>query len=177
MAAPLIRTITSPVTFTQRAVEIVAVPFDEPTRITADLTEAFPRTVRLELLRDPVPALLHHDDRQPFGHVEIVGPSSDGLRAVLHAARTRAGDEALELAAAGVLFPSIGFSSITDREDRGVVWRDAITLWEISLVTFQAYPGATVLDVRSQTASPRQPKPGMAVLAQILRDAQRREVR
>jgi phage head maturation protease len=54
----------------------------------------------------------------------------------------------LELAAAGVLYPSIGFSALEDREVRGVVWRHAITLWEISLVTFQAYLGADVLSVR-----------------------------
>jgi HK97 family phage prohead protease len=166
----MLRTLAAPVTFTARAVEIIAVPFDEPTRIDHTLTEAFPTTVRVEPLRDTIPALLHHDERQPFGHVELTGRDERGLHAVLHAARTRAGDEALELAAAGVLFPSIGFSSLAEREVRGVVWRDAITLWEISLVTFQAYPGATVLDVRDTTPNPRQSKPGLAVLARIRRE-------
>jgi HK97 family phage prohead protease len=175
MGAPMTRTVSAPVTFTKRAVEIIAVPFDEPTRITPDLVEAFPSSVRVEPLRDQIPALLYHDDRQPFGHVQLLGRDARGLRAVLHAARTRAGDEALELANAGVLYPSIGFSTLEDREVRGVVWRDAITLWEISLVTFQAYPGADVLSVR-ETQHPRRSKPGLAVLAQILRDAQRREV-
>jgi HK97 family phage prohead protease len=170
MGAPLVRTVAAPVKFTKRAVEIVAVPFDEPTRITPDLVEAFPRTVRVEPLRTQVPALLHHDERQPFGHVELAGRDDRGLLAVLHAARTRAGDEALELAAAGVLYPSIGFSSIEEREVRGVVWRHAITLWEISLVTFQAYPGADVLSVRDTTPNPRRPKPGLAELARIRRE-------
>jgi HK97 family phage prohead protease len=174
MGAPMTRTVSAPVTFTKRAVEIIAVPFDEPTRITSDLTEAFPRSVRVEPLREPIPALLHHDDRQPFGHVELLGPDARGLRAVLHAARTRAGDEALELANAGVLYPSIGFSTLEDREVRGVVWRDAITLWEISLVAFQAYPGADVVSVRDNQY-PRRVKPHLAVVSQILRDAQRGE--
>jgi hypothetical protein len=88
MGSPLVRTVAAPVTFTKRAVEIVAVPFDEPTRITGDLVEAFPRTVRVEPLRDRIPALLHHDERQPFGHVELAGRDARGLLAVLHAAPT-----------------------------------------------------------------------------------------
>jgi HK97 family phage prohead protease len=175
MGAPLIRTAAAPVTFTKRAVEIVAVPFDEPTRISPDLVEAFPRTVRVEPLRAQIPALLHHDDRQPFGHVELAGPDSRGLLAVLHAARTRAGDEALELAAAGVLYPSIGFSAIEDREVRGVVWRHAITLWEISLVTFQAYPGADVLSVRDATHVPPTPNLHAALAMENIRKHTRKE--
>jgi HK97 family phage prohead protease len=126
------------------------------------------------LLRDPVPALLHHDDGAPFGHVKVTGRDSRGLLAELHAARTRAGDEALELAAAGVLYPSIGFTDTRSRTDRaGVVWREAITLWEISLVTFQAYPAADVLTVRSNSIQPRN-KPRLAEATTILRDARRK---
>lgn len=162
----MVRTVDAPAVFTDRVVEVVAVPFDKPTRIDGSLVEAFPSDVRVEMLRDPVPALLHHDDKRPFGHVTITGRDTRGLLAELHAAHTPAGDEALELAAAGVLYPSIGFSPGADREVRGVVWRQSITLWEVSLVTFQAYKNADVLAVRA--ASPRY-KPHLADLAAWMR--------
>lgn len=151
MSSPLTRTLSAPARFTDRAVDIVAVPFDQVIQVDRDIREAFPVDVRIEQLRDPLPALLHHDDRQPFGHVELKGRTRAGLMATLHAAPTRAGDEALELAAAGVLYPSIGFSSEQDEIRSGVTWRRAILLWEISLVVFQAYPGAGVTNVRAGT--------------------------
>lgn len=175
----LTRTIaTAPVTFTERLVTLLAVPFGQA--ITVDdgagpYREAFPPTVEVEQLRDRLPALLHHDSRRPFGHVESVSRTTAGLVASIRAARTSDGDEALELAAAGVLYPSIGFSSTRQRSEAGVTWRDAIVLHEISLVTFQAYPDATVTAVRDTTPNPRLPKPGLAVVSQILRDAQRGE--
>lgn len=171
MRAPLTRTLTTAAVFTDRAVDIVAVPFDQVIRIGTDEREAFAPDVRVELLRDPIPALLHHDERQPFGHVTIAGRTAAGIHATMHAAHTKAGDEALELAAAGVLFPSIGFSSIDDDIRDGVIWRRAVTLWEVSLVTFPAYAGgATVTQVRdADQPDPRQ-KPWLAWLDGLQRD-------
>lgn len=169
----LIRTTAVPVAISKRQIDVLAVPFNQQQRISKDLVEAFPDHVIVDPLRDPVPALLHHRDDEPFGHVELHGQAPDGLRATLHAARTDAGDTALELAASGVLYPSIGFTSIKDRKERGVVWRDHIVLWEISLVTFPAYAGAAVEQVRAQQkTSPG--KPGLELLAQLQREALRR---
>lgn len=149
----LFRTATETVRFKQRQVDIVAVPFGEVVETddgSGRYREAFDPNMILELLRDPVPALLHHDPMQPFGHVQIRGPSRAGVHGTMHAARTVLGDETLELADAGVLHPSIGFTS-TAHEMRGRVrWRTAIVLHEISLVTFPAYPGAVVTAVRTQ---------------------------
>jgi uncharacterized protein len=143
---------TSVVRFKQRQVDVVAVPFGQV--ITADdgqgeYREAFDPSLSVELLRDPVPALLHHDPMQPFGHVDVRGKNSDGVVATLHAARTATGDEALELAAALILYPSIGFSGARHVTRDRVRWRTSIVLHEISLVTFQAYAGATVTGVRA----------------------------
>lgn len=152
----LIRTAATEVAFKQRQVDVVAVPFSQI--ITADdgegpYREAFDSDVAVELLRDPVPALLHHNPLSPFGRVELRGRTSVGLVATMHAAKTPLGDEALELASASVLYPSVGFSGMTHRMRGGVMWRTGITLHEVSLVTFQAYPGATVTGVRSATAA------------------------
>jgi len=150
----LFRTAAVEVAFKQRQVDIVAVPFSQI--ITADdgqgpFQEAFDPALAVELLRDPVPALLHHDPMQPFGHVQIRGTASEGVIGTMHAAKTPTGDEALELAAARVLYPSIGFSGVAHTMRGKVRWRTAIVLHEVSLVTFQAYPGATVTGVRSTT--------------------------
>ena len=150
----LFRTADTGVAFKQRQVDIVAVPFSQI--ITADdgqgpYQEAFDPALAVELLRDPVPALLHHDPMQPFGHVQIRGAASEGVIGTMHAAKTPTGDEALELAAARVLYPSIGFSGVAHTMRGKIRWRTAIVLHEVSLVTFQAYPGATVTGVRSTT--------------------------
>jgi HK97 family phage prohead protease len=175
----LTRTLTTgPITFTERLVTILAVPFGQAVTVddgAGPYREAFSPMVDVEQLRDRLPALLHHDPRRPFGHVESITRTPAGLHASIRAARTADGDEALELAAAGVLFPSIGFTSTRDRAAAGVTWRDAIVLHEISLVTFQAYPGAAVTAVRDTDPRPRQPKPGLAVLDAILRDARGRK--
>lgn len=154
----LYRTAAVEVAFKQRQVDIVAVPFSQI--ITADdgdgpYREAFDPQLEVELLRDPVPALLHHDVTQPFGHVQIRGTAAEGVIGTMHAAKTPIGDEALELAAARVLYPSIGFSGTAHQSRAGVRWRTGIVLHEVSLVTFQAYPGATVTGVRSAADYPK----------------------
>lgn len=147
----------APVRFSQRTVDVLAVPFSEV--ITVDdgggpYREAFDPEVEVELLRAPIPALLHHDTRQPWGVVVDTRRSGEGLRAVMRASRTALGDEVLEMAADGVLYPSIGFTGIRQQRTAGVTWRQAIVWHELSLVTFQAYPSAGVESVR-QTTGPR----------------------
>lgn len=142
----------APARFTDREVDLVAVPFSEV--ITVDdgagpYREAFDPDVKVELLRSPIPALLHHDPRQPFGVVTGTTRTRGGLRATLRASRTALGDEVLEMAADGVLYPSVGFTGVAQRTASGVVWRTAVLLHEITLTTFQAYPSAAVDAVRS----------------------------
>ena len=144
-------TATAETRFAVRRIDVLAVPFGRVSTVddgAGPYREIYPRSVSVELLRDRLPALLHHDPRRPFGHVETLRRSADGLVAVLAAAETAAGDEALHLADAGVLYPSIGFSSLRSSRRAGVVRREALLLHELSLVTFPGLDGADVLNVR-----------------------------
>ena len=170
------RTVTTQATFTERRVDILAVPFNQP--VTVDdgagrYREAFRPTTRVQLLRDPIPALLHHDPRRPFGVVEQLRRDTTGLHATLRASHGPTGDEALAHAADGVLYPSIGFSEIESVDRDGITWRTAIVLHEISLVTFQAYTGADVTSVRHQTAA--RPTPNRQLARLVLAGVQKGE--
>jgi HK97 family phage prohead protease len=174
----LLRTAGTAVRFKDRTVELVAVPWDSPTVVDdgdGPYREAFARTTRVDKLRDRIPALLHHDPRRPFGVVTNLTHGRVGLEARIVASRTADGDEALELAAEGILYPSIGFSSVEHSERAGVRIRRAILLHEISLTTFQAYAGASVTSVRDATPAPPTPNLHAALALENIRKYTRKE--
>lgn len=100
---------------------------------------------------------LDHDPAQPVGKAVAFNPDHlDGLWARLKIAKTRAGDETLELAQEEILDISAGFAV----REGGETWPSQnlrllhkLHLDHIAMVSNPAYPDARVLSVRDDEAS------------------------
>lgn len=161
-ADALVRASSSP---EERIVEGIAVPFgvvatvqDSPNgpryRETIDrsaLEGVDASTVLIDYLTEPPAGYNTHDGSRLVGR-GVAGEVSDaGWRIAGRIARTSSGDEALELARAGVLTDmSVNFTprSEVTRAD-GVVVRTGIDVHRVTLVPRGAYPGAQVTAVRA----------------------------
>lgn len=142
-----------------RVVELIAAPYEQDVPVLRRgewITESIARGAfdGVELRANRVKVNRDHDVTRTIGRAVSLHPNRDeGLVAQLRISRTPEGDEALELAADGVLDASIGFAPMIGGEQ----WsehrtRRTITrafLGHIALVPDPAYEGATVLDVRS----------------------------
>ena len=141
----------------RRTISGLVVPWDTPARVNgAD----FPiRFVRGSILVDSGARLLgYHDRARPLGAPAHTGACNhpdkcaawqdrpgDGLRATFKVARTRAGDEALSMAADGILDGlSIGAELIEVEEAGAEILVSAALAREVSLVTLPAWATARV---------------------------------
>ncbi len=97
----------------------------------------------------PAPKLIRdHDHSQPIGIVTERVPTDEGMMFSARISATAAGDEALVLAADGVLDAvSVGVEVLEHTYDRGVLVVSSGRWMELSLVPWGAFPGARVLDV------------------------------
>jgi len=96
----------------------------------------------------------HETRRLPIGKAVDLTERSDGVHGAFLVARTREGDDALELVDSGIVDGfSVGFAPIRERREAGVTVRTEASLREVSLVHSPAYSGALVAGVRS--ANPR----------------------
>lgn len=139
----------------ERAVEkreIVAriVPYDTPILVRGkpesfargSLADINPADVRLHVMHD------YNQKALPVGKMISLEERDDGAYAVFKVAQTTKGDEVLQLVAEGILSDvSVGFVPEV-RTSEGVI-RKVKAMPEVSLVPKGAYPGATVLAVRS----------------------------
>jgi len=173
------------VRFAERVIELVAVPYDEPTKVLyhgrmIDETVTAGAFEGVQMRAREFKVNRAHDLERPIGWVRRFKPRDDrGLVAEIGPIRnTRDGDDALELAADGLLGASIGFAVLApgdeswsvDRRSRRInkAWLD-----HIALTGCPAYTGAKVLDVRNvdedgPTPSPL-PTPNLdRVLAELL---------
>lgn len=112
---------------------------------------AFARSIRER--GHKVRLFVQHETRKlPIGRATELDEHPDGLHASFAVARTRDGDEALELVQSGVVDGfSVGFAPIRDQKRDGVVTRLEAALREVSLVHSPAYEGAGVAGVRGST--------------------------
>jgi HK97 family phage prohead protease len=127
-----------------RTLSGLVVPWDVPARVNGS---DFPvRFARGSIVVDAGARLLaHHDRTRPLGAPQSWADSPQGLRATFRVARTRAGDEALTMAADGILDGlSIGAELLEASEDRGAVVIAAALALEVSLVTLPAWAAARV---------------------------------
>lgn len=95
--------------------------------------------------------LVQHDrrGRLPIGKAQRLEERSDGLYGEFRVANTRDGDDALTLAAEGLVDFSAGFRGISQRrESDGTLVRTEAALSEASLVGMPAYSRAVVAGVR-----------------------------
>jgi phage head maturation protease len=160
------------VDFADRIITVCAVPFESPTRVEFRgemWTEVFSRAafhgLETHNRNIPVSAKLtfpafDHVDSHLVGRVVSADPArSDGLGLDLRISNTPAGDETLELANDGALFPSVGFAAggAGHRLDRRTMTRrvNRAFLDHVAMVPVPAYTGARVESMRSAEASQR----------------------
>lgn len=124
------------------------VPFGE--RITIrGRPESFQKGAFSHLDPKATRLLSFHDQRTPIGRMLDLEEKDDGAYATFKVAKTRAGDEMLELLSSEVLDTfSIGF--IPGQQSKDGVHKRVSQLPEVSLVTFGAYESAKVLAVREK---------------------------
>jgi Escherichia/Staphylococcus phage prohead protease len=141
-----------------RTVVGIAMPFDQPTEIREDgrtFTELFRRGAFTKTIRERGPQAVktfakHQRASLPIGRASVLREDPTGLYAELRVSKTVAGDEVLSLIDDGALDGlSIGFAPIKDRQVRGGVERLEVALYEVSVVDYPAYVGATIAGVRS----------------------------
>ena len=130
----------------------IAVPYGE---VSPSYNERFaPGSVTL----DPNALLLwQHDRTEPVGKITSGTERADGFHFESFISDTARGRDSATLAADGVLSLSVGFVMRDSAVVDGVTEvRDALVK-EISLVSFAAYPGAIVTDVRDEQTEPDLP--------------------
>jgi len=145
----------------QRMIDLIAVPYDEPTEVEYRgrwITESFDREA-FAGVHGEVTVNRAHDLESPLGRVVALHPKDPrGLRAELRISRTAAGNDFLELADDGLIGSSVGFGVLsggeqwsTDRRSRKVT---RAKLVHIALTGDPAYKGAKVLAVRTAGGVP-----------------------
>lgn len=173
------------VRYAERMIELIAVPYDEPTKVLyhgrmIDETVSRGAFEGLQMRARDFKVNRAHDRERPIGWVHKFKPRDDrGLVAEIGPIRsTRDGDDALELAADGLLGASIGFAVLSPGDERWSTDRRSRTItraWldHIALTGDPAYPGAKVLAVRAVDESgptpPASPTPNLdTILAELL---------
>ncbi len=132
----------------------IAVPWNRPTRIDDQLTEAFERGAFDAQISRPHGVFLAREHiplgGSPIGRLSVMRNDAAGLFVEGKVSRTQVGEETLTLLRDGVLDRlSIGFLEGQNRRDReGVVWRKTATLREVAIVLRPAYVDAVVTGVR-----------------------------
>ena len=148
-----------------RGVYGIAVPFDTPASINdwqGTYRETFARGAFAKTIKEQgarIKLLAHHDTRMLLGGAPHLVETDQGLEIEAQIARTRDGDDVLELIRAGALDSfSIGFSPVKGgdkwNDDMNEVVRTAVRLHEVSLVPFPAYETALVGGTRTTSTTP-----------------------
>jgi HK97 family phage prohead protease len=150
----------------QRIIELIAVPYNETTRVLRRdrwVTESVDPQAFHGLRGERLTVNRAHDPENPLGFVSAFHPNDPrGLRAELKISNTTAGTDVLELAADGLLSSSIGFQPLGEEwsTDRTTVKVTRAKLVHIALTGDPAYKGAKVLAVRTDDGPPvRVPTP------------------
>lgn len=154
------------VRFADRMIDLIAVPYEQPTKVLyrdrmIDETVARGAFEGVQMRAHEFKVNRAHDLERPIGWVRKFKPRDDrGLVAEIGPIRnTRDGDDALELAADGLLGASIGFAVLHPEDETWTVDRRSRTInraWldHIALTGNPAYPGAKVLAVRAGDERP-----------------------
>jgi phage head maturation protease len=157
------------VSYPQRLVQAIVMPYEKPAQVFHRgrlITEICSRGAYdgIERRSNRVKVNLEHDIGKPIGRATAFHPSrEEGLVADLYISKTSNGDDALELAADGVLDISAGFGLMSEDDGNGKrrvkpgaeTWEtqtrrrlNACWLDHIAMTSSAAYPDAVVLSVR-----------------------------
>ena len=144
----------------RRTITGVAVPYG------VDATVSDGTTVRILAGALPVdgtkPRLFqYHDSTQPVGIVTERVSTEAAMLFTAKVSATRAGDEALILAADGVFSVSIGINPTKWHDDKGVMVIEAADWKELSLVPIPAFEGSVITQV---AASIPQDEPEISII-------------
>jgi len=139
-----------------RTVVGIAVPWDQPTRVSdggRPYTEAFARGAFARTIAErgsKVKFLAQHNRQAlPIGRATLLREDAAGLYGEFRVSATTAGDEVLELVRDGALDGlSVGFAPVKQHQQRDVTVRTEVRLDEVSAVSSPAYEGARIAAVR-----------------------------
>ena len=140
----------------QRTIDLIAVPYNESTDVLRRgrwVSESVDPGARSPGCTATSPSTGPTTSRRRSAGSCVPSEGPRGLRAELRISRTAAGDDVLELAADGLLSPSIGFQPLAEdwNHDRPRLKVTRAKLVHIALTGDPAYKGAKVLAVRSQS--------------------------
>ena len=144
----------------RREIDVRLFAWDVPADVGGGSLEQFSKGARIhsagvDVDQALIVARADHQD-PPFGKVSRVWSQDDGPYATLLASRTRAGDDALQLATDGIYKgPSVGFvptepdAWATHVDGRPIAIRNELDLREVSLTWRPAHQSAAVIAVRA----------------------------
>lgn len=128
-----------------RTISGIAVPLDQTARRNGKNWRFLSDSVKLA---DRTPALLYHDVTKPIGRVVDGEWTNRGFEITCKISETAAGNEALALAADGVLGFSMGIDDVVGKVDKDEYHVSSALAGEISLTPVPAFSGATVESVK-----------------------------
>jgi hypothetical protein len=145
----------------ERRIDAIAVPWNTFATVS-DGTEVMFKEGSLPVEGKAPRVFMYHDSSQPVGIVSERVSTDEAMLASMYISRTQAGDDALVLAADGVMDVSVG---VNPREfsydDQGRMIVTAADWMELSLVPIPAFAGATITQVAAsaETEPDTEPTP------------------
>ncbi len=137
----------------ERRIDAIAVPYNVYATVSGGQEVMFkPGSLPVDGRAPRV--FMYHDSTMPIGIVAERVDTDEAMLASMRISRTALGDEALILAADGVMDVSVGVNPIEFTEDKqGRITVTKAEWMELSLVPIPAFAGATITEVAAQAAT------------------------
>lgn len=137
----------------ERRIDAIAVPYNTFATVSDGTEVSFlPGSLPVEGKAPRV--FMYHDSSKPVGVVAERVDTPEAMLASMKISRTTLGDEALVLAADGVMDVSVGVNPTKfSYDDQGRMIVEAADWMELSLVPIPAFSGATITEVAAQAAT------------------------
>jgi phage head maturation protease len=138
----------------ERRIDAIAVPYNTFATVSGGQEVMFkPGSLPVDGKAPRV--FMYHDSTKPVGIVAERVDTDEAMLASMKISRTALGDEALILAADGVMDVSVGVNPLEFTEDKqGRITVTKAEWMELSLVPIPAFAGATITEVAAQAADP-----------------------
>jgi phage head maturation protease len=137
----------------ERRIDAIAVPYNVFATVSGGQEVMFkPGSLPVDGKAPRV--FMYHDSTKPVGIVAERVDTDEAMLASMRISRTALGDEALVLAADGVMDVSVGVNPIEFTEDKqGRIIVTKAEWMELSLVPIPAFAGATITEVAAQAVT------------------------
>ena len=137
----------------ERRIDAIAVPYNVFATVSGGQEVMFkPGSLPVDGRAPRV--FMYHDSTMPIGIVAERVDTDEAMLASMRISRTALGDEALVLAADGVMDVSVGVNPLEFTEDKqGRITVTKAEWMELSLVPIPAFAGATITEVAAQAAT------------------------